>query len=542
MSEPLLDVRELAVTFAAEEGPPVAAVRGVSLTVAPGEVVALVGESGCGKSVTALALTGLLGTGAAQIAGSARYDGRELVGAPDHDLRALRGAEIAMVFQDPLSSLNPVVRVGDQIAEQIRAHGPAGRREALERAAALLDDVGVEPGAERSRAFPHELSGGMRQRAMIAMALSCAPRLLIADEPTTALDVTVQAQVLALIGQLRERTGAGVLLITHDFGVVAELADRVAVMRDGRIVEQGGVEEVFDAPADPYTRALIDAVPSIGGPPRAPLADRAPLLELERIDVAYGARRGLVGRRAGRRAVDGATLSVAAGETVALVGESGSGKSTLARAAARLLVPDGGRIAFAGQDFTRARRRGLAPLRRDLQIVFQDPYGSLNPRRRVGASVALALRLRGVGRDRAERRVGELLERVGLEAGHAGRWPHELSGGQRQRVGIARALAGDPRLVILDEPLSALDVTVRGQILELLDGLQREHGIAYLLISHDLAVVRQVAHRVAVMHGGRIVETGSAAEILAAPADPFTAQLLAAVPAAHPRDRAAVRR
>ncbi|NLT06336.1 MAG: ABC transporter ATP-binding protein [Solirubrobacterales bacterium] len=538
MSGPLLEVRDLAVRFAAEEGPPVEAVRGISLEVAPGEVLALVGESGCGKSVTALALTGLLGGGAARVAGSARLAGRELIGAGDDELRAIRGAEVAMVFQDPLSSLNPVLRVGDQIAEQIRAHGPAGREEARARAAELLDQVGVTPGAERARAYPHELSGGMRQRAMIAMALSCSPRLLIADEPTTALDATVQAQVLALIGELRDATGAGVLLITHDFGVVAELADRVAVMRAGRIVEQGGVEEVFDRPADGYTRRLLAAVPRADAPPRAPLEAREPLLELEGLAVAYGGGRGRIARRAARRAVDGVDLTVAAGETVALVGESGSGKSSLARAAARLIDPAAGRVLLGGSDFTRAGRRALAPLRRDLQLVFQDPQGSLNPRRRVGASVALGLRLRGAGRAEADRRARALLERVGLEPAHADRWPHELSGGQRQRVGIARALAPEPRLVVLDEPLSALDVTVRAQILELLDDLQRERGLAYLLISHDLAVVRQVAHRVAVMRDGRIVEQGPAVEVLAAPADPFTAELLAAVPVAHPRDRA----
>jgi peptide/nickel transport system ATP-binding protein len=569
MGEPLLRVRDLAVSFEGEDGA-TRAVDGVSLDVAAGEVVALVGESGCGKSVTALSLVGLLGAPNAVVSGSATYDGQELIGAPEDELRRLRGEQLAMVFQDPLSSLNPVLRVGDQIAEQIRAHRAVGRAEARERTIELLRRVEIPDPERRVDAYPHELSGGMRQRVMIAMALSCEPRILLADEPTTALDVTVQAQILELIRALRAETGAGVLLITHDFGVVAELADRVAVMDAGRIVEQGAVEEIFERPQDEHTRRLLAAVPRIDGPPprrpspaerlaraaeRAGAAEArgsgapgaggrdgqaaaAPLLALDGLEVEYPARgRRLRGGERPTRAVAGVTLTIEPGETVGLVGESGSGKSTLARAAVRLLDPTGGSVAFAGRDITRARRRELDALRPELQIVFQDPYGSLNPRKRVRDIVGLPLRLHGVGKEEAARRVDGLLERVGLRPEHADRWPHEFSGGQRQRIGIARALALEPRLVVLDEPVSALDVTVQAQILTLLDELQRELGLAYLFISHDLGVIRRVADRVAVMRAGELVEIAPADEIYARPAHPYTAELLAAVPLPDPRRR-----
>jgi peptide/nickel transport system ATP-binding protein len=544
VSEPLLRVRDLAVGFAGEDGV-TEAVAGVSLDLAAGEVLALVGESGCGKSVTALTLMGLLDAPSARISGSARYGERELIGAPAGALRRLRGEELAMVFQDPLSSLNPVLRVGDQVAEQIVAHRAVGRRAAHARAVELLDRVGIPEPQRRARSYPHELSGGMRQRAMIAMALSCEPRILIADEPTTALDVTVQAQILELIRELRADTGAGVLLITHDFGVVAELADRVAVMDAGRIVEQGTAEDVFERPQSEHTRRLLDAVPRLDGPTRPPRAIDAaasPVLELEDLEVSFPLRRRLL-RRGGDgdrlRAVDGVTLSIAPGETVGLVGESGCGKSTLARAAVRLLDPTGGRVSFVGRDITAAGRRELDPLRAELQIVFQDPYGSLNPRKRARDIVGLPLRLRGMPKERVRERVDALLERVGLEPAHGDRWPNEFSGGQRQRIGIARALALDPRLVVLDEPVSALDVSVQAQIVALLDELQRELGLSYLFISHDLAVVRQVADRVAVMRAGKLVEVAPVADLYDRPAHPYTAELLRAVPRPVPGRRAA---
>ena len=543
MSEPLLSVRDLAVSFESEDGV-TRAVDGVSLELAPGEILALVGESGCGKSVTALSLMGLLGASNAVTTGSARYGDSELIGASDDTLRQLRGEELAMVFQDPLSSLNPVLRVGDQIAEQILAHRPVSRAEARAQVVSLLERVEIPQPSERIDSYPHELSGGMRQRVMIAMALSCEPRILIADEPTTALDVTVQAQILDLIRELRGATGAGVLLITHDFGVVAELADRVAVMDAGQIVEQGTVEEVFERPQDAHTRRLLAAVPRLDAPLRrrpAAVGGDGPILALENLEVSFPVR----GRRLRRggpgpvRAVDGVTLSIEPGETVGLVGESGSGKSTLARAAVRLIEPTAGSVSFAGSDITRAKRRELDPLRAELQIVFQDPYGSLNPRKKARDIVGLPLRCNGISKAETARRVEALLERVGLEPAHADRWPHEFSGGQRQRIGIARALALNPRLVVLDEPVSALDVSVQAQILELLDDLQRELGLSYLFISHDLSVVRQVSDRVAVMRAGKLVEIGPVAELYASPAHPYTAELLRAVPVPDPRRRAA---
>jgi len=540
--EPLLAVRDLAVSFPTESGA-IRAVDGVSLDLAAGELLALVGGSGCGKSVTALTVMGLTRPQGARTEGSVHYRGRELLDASEDELRRVRGAEIAMVFQDPLSSLNPVLRVGDQIAEQILAHEDVTRAQARERAVELLGRVGIPAAARRAEGFPYELSGGMRQRAMIAMALSCGPRLLIADEPTTALDVTVQAQILDLIRELRDETGAGVLLITHDFGVVAEMADRVAVMDAGRIVEQAPVEEVFAAPRHPRTRALLDAVPRLDDPlpARRPPAEGEPVLALDGLEVAFPVRRRLLRRDSDLtvRAVDGVTLAVRPGETLGLVGESGSGKTTLARAAVRLIEPTGGTVSFAGRDITAASRRELQPLRSELQIVFQDPFGSLNPRKRVADIVGLPLRLHGLSKRDSAARVATLLERVGLEPEHADRWPHEFSGGQRQRIGIARALALSPRLVVLDEPVSALDVSVQTQIVDLLDELQRELGLAYLFVAHDLSVVRQVSDRVAVMYLGKLMEVAPVAELYERPVHPYTAALLAAIPVPDPsrRDR-----
>jgi peptide/nickel transport system ATP-binding protein len=539
VSEPLLRIRDLAVTFDTDDGP-VEAVAGVSLEVAPGEVLALVGESGSGKSVTALSTLGLLGASSARVGGSVVYGDTELIGAPERELRQIRGAEVAMIFQDPLSSLNPVLRVADQIAEQILAHEPVAKGEARERAIELMRRVGIPQPDERADSFPHELSGGMRQRVTIAMALSCGPRILIADEPTTALDVTIQAQILDLIRDLRGETGAGVLLITHDFGVVAELADRVAVMRAGRIVERGGVEEVFANPRDPYTRALLAAIPRLDDPlpERSQAPPGEPVLALDRVEVGFPVRRGLLRRETARvRAVADVTLSVAPGETVGLVGESGSGKSTLARAAVRLLEPTAGAVRFAGRDITKAGRRELDLLRGELQIVFQDPYGSLNPRKKVRDIVALPLRLHGRSKREAAARVDELLGRVGLEPEHADRWPHEFSGGQRQRIGIARALALNPSVVVLDEPVSALDVTVQAQIVALLADLQRDLGLSYLFIAHDLSVVRQVSDRIAVMYLGKLMEVAPVDRLYDHPIHPYTASLLAAIPIPDPTRR-----
>ncbi|MFE7098741.1 dipeptide ABC transporter ATP-binding protein [Streptomyces erythrochromogenes] len=507
----------------------VRAVDGVSFTLEEGRALGIVGESGSGKSTVAAALLGLhRGTGA-RLSGTVRVGGTDVAAASPAELRRLRGGTAAMVFQDPLSSLDPYLAIGDQIAEVHRIHSGASRRAARARAAEVLDRVGIADAVRRSRARPHEFSGGMRQRALIAMALACEPRLLIADEPTTALDVTVQAQILDLLHGLREERGLGLLLVTHDVGVAAESVDELLVMRDGTAVERGPVASVLAAPAEPYTRALLAAVPRLDGPRRSrrPAPPPAPAGTAEPVVEAVDLRREF-GRR-GRRvaAVAGVSLSVRAGETLGIVGESGSGKSTLGRMLVGLVEPDSGRVRRDGVPAT-----GITD---GAQMVFQDPVSSLNPRRSIGESIADPLRAAGERDEAALRaRVGELLERVGLEAGHYDRYPHEFSGGQRQRVGIARALAPRPRLIVCDEPVSALDVTTQAQVTALLAELQRESGIALVFIAHDLAVVRQVSDRVAVMRAGEIVEEGPVDEVYGRPAHPYTRRLLAAVPALDP--------
>jgi peptide/nickel transport system ATP-binding protein len=444
-----------------------------------------------------------------------------------------------MVFQDPLSALHPLLRVGEQIAEAIRAHRAVSRRDARAQTVALLEQVGVPEPARRVDAYPHELSGGQRQRVLIAMALANKPRLLIADEPTSALDVTVQAQILALLRRLQGEMGMALVLVSHDLGVVAEMAQDVVVMHAGRIVERGTAGQILRAPQHPYTEALVRATPTLDGPyePRPGAGKGEPLLEVRDLVKRFPLTRGvLFQRRVGAvEAVAGVSFELAAGETLGLVGESGCGKSTTARLLTRLLEPTAGEIRFQGQDLATLRGAGLKAARRQLQIVFQDPHSSLNPRRTIGAIVAEPFAIHGLHRDRAARRraVEELLERVELSPRHAARYPHELSGGQRQRVGVARALALEPRVLIADEPVSALDVSVQAQILALLRRLQRELGLALLLISHDLAVVRQMADRVAVMRAGRIVELAPAEELYAAPQHPYTRELLAAVPGAR---------
>jgi peptide/nickel transport system ATP-binding protein len=530
---PLLDVRDLRVSFATTGGI-VQAVDGVSFALERKEVLAIVGESGSGKSVCAMSLMGLVRGPNATIAGSALLEGGELIGASEAQLRRIRGAQLAMIFQDPQSSLNPVYRVGDQIAEQIRAHEPfVSKAQALDRAAELMERVGIGGvglnRSSRARSYPHELSGGMRQRVMIAMALSLGAKVLLADEPTTALDVTVQARILARLKQLREEEQLSIVLITHDFGVVADIADRIAVMQAGRIVEQASAREIFEEPKHPYTRGLLEALrPSPIRPPRRTHATgEGDLLEVESLRVSYAGR----GRRAARiEALDGVSLTVGAGETLAIVGESGCGKTTLLRSIARLVEPTGGAIRLQGQDLGRASRRELASSRRGLGMVFQDPQASLNPRRRVGRTLERALRARGQRRAEAQANVGPLLERVGLQATYATRFPHELSGGERQRVGIARALAGKPRLLLLDEPVSSLDASIRRGVIELLAELQAELHCSYVLVSHDFTTVAAVADRIAVMRGGKIVELSDARELLERPMHPYTQELLAACP------------
>ncbi|MEU7094270.1 dipeptide ABC transporter ATP-binding protein [Kitasatospora aureofaciens] len=608
---PLLAVRDLRVDFVGPHGP-VPAVRGVDLTLRRGETLGIVGESGSGKSVTALSVLGLL-PGTARVGGSVRLDGRELVGLPGRELAAIRGRRVAMVFQDPLSAFTPVYRIGDQIAEAVRVHQPVDRATARRRAAELLDLVGIPAPDRALDSFPHEFSGGMRQRAMIAMAIANEPDILLADEPTTALDVTIQAQVLDVLRTAREETGAALVLVSHDLGVIAGAADRVAVMYAGRVVETAGVDELFAAPRHPYTLGLIGALPRLDGhggplvpipgapapmselPPGCPFAARCPLVE-ERCSAAEPALSGEDGHRAacvrsaelaGRRpapsevypvpelppgpsggdragrapvlsvsglgktfpllkgtvfkrkvgevyAVDGVELDLREGETLGLVGESGSGKSTTLFELLKLGAPETGRIELLGHDTARLTRAEAQRLRAELQIVFQDPMASLDPRMPVGDIVAEPLRAQRAPREEIARRMPELLRQVGLDPEHAARYPHQFSGGQRQRISIARALAVRPKLLVLDEPVSALDVSIQAGVLNLLQQLKAELGLSYLFVSHDLSVIRHLADRVSVMYLGRTVEQGEVSAVFDHPRHPYTRALLSAVPLPDP--------
>lgn len=536
-AEQLLSVRDLVVEFHTDSGV-VRAVDGVDVDVAAGETLGIVGESGSGKTVTLLAALGLLPPAPyCTVRGQVLLDGRDLLAMGRRELRSVRGRDIGMVFQDPMTSLHPSLRVVDQVAEAMLVHdrklsSSAARTRALD----LLERVGIAHAGRRARDFPHQWSGGMRQRAMIAMAIANAPRLLVADEPTTALDVTIQAQVLDVLRSARDELGAAAVLITHDLGVIAELADRVTVLQSGRVVEQAGVDQLFRRPAHPHTVALLQAVPRLSGSmvARRPVPD-AVVLQADDLVTHYAAPGGRV-----VRAVDGVSLCLSRGETLGLVGESGCGKSTVARTLLRLVDPTAGRILFQGVDITHASGRSLRPVRRALSMVFQDPYASLNPRMTVGDIVAQPLRIAGTYREAGgRRRVDELLDLVNLPPVSAQRLPSEFSGGQRQRIGIARALALSPDVLVLDEPVSSLDVSIQAQVVDLLDRLQRELGVAYLFIAHDLALVRQLSDRVAVMYLGKIVETGTREQVYERPAHPYTQALLAAVPVPDPRGRAA---
>nr|BFD94657.1 ABC transporter ATP-binding protein [Kitasatospora sp. Xyl93] len=548
-AEPVLSVRDLTVTFADPRGgAPVTAVRGLSFDLAPGEVLGLVGESGSGKSTVGLAVLGLHDPRTTTVTGSIRLDGQEVVDAEESALRGVRGGRAALVFQDALTSLSPFHGVGAQLAEMYRLHHPgAGRAEAGRRAAEMLDRVGIP--AARTRDFPHQFSGGMRQRVMIAMALMNDPRLLIADEPTTALDARVQRQVLDLLGELQREHGTAVLLVSHDLGVVAGTTDRTLVLRGGVGIESAPTAELLSAPREPYTRALVGAALRLDSVPGAALPtvdEPAPsrtfrprtvgrperwLVEVDELSVHFPGRRRLPGLRAEPvRAVEGLGLRIAPGETLGLVGESGSGKSTTARVLAGLQRPTGGTVLYDGQDVTRPDRELRKRLSREIQLVFQDPYASLNPRRTIARTLDTPLRLHtALGPAERRKRAAELLEQVGLEAGHLDRYPHEFSGGQRQRIGIARALAPQPRLIIADEPVSALDVSVQAQVLNLLMELRERLGVAFLFVSHDLAVVRHFCDRVAVMHRGRLVESTDRDRLFEAPHTEYTRELLAAV-------------
>jgi microcin C transport system ATP-binding protein len=514
----LLSVSDLGIRFGAK-----AVVDGVSFSVDRGETVALVGESGSGKSLTALSILRLLPPGSVNT-GQVVLDGTDMITAPPDRLRDMRGRVAGMVFQEPMTSLNPLHRIGRQVGEAMALHGRKPTRQAV---VALLDSVGFPGAAQRLDALPHQLSGGQRQRVMIAMALANDPALLIADEPTTALDVTIQAQILDLLAAEKAKRGLALLLISHDLGVVRRYADRVCVMKDGVIVEQGTTAALFANPTHPYTKMLIDSEPR--GRPEPLAADAPALMEATDIRVSFTSRRGLFGKAAAVLAVDGVSIAVREGETVGLVGESGSGKSTMGLALLRL-APAQGRVVFAGQDLQALSPDALRHRRAQMQIVFQDPYGSLSPRMAVGELVAEGLRVHEAKLSAADRarRVTAVLAEVGLPADSITRYPHEFSGGQRQRIAIARALVLQPRLLVLDEPTSALDRSVQAQIVALLRDLQRRHGLAYLFISHDLAVVRALAHRVVVLRDGRVVEQGEVDALFAAPREPYTRALMEA--------------
>ena len=563
---PLLAVDGVSVAFGANR-----VVDDVSFAVHPGRTLAIVGESGSGKSITALSIMRLAETmGATTETGRIVLDGPDgaldLLALPQKRMRQIRGKDVAMIFQEPMTSLDPVFTVGDQIAEVLILHERISRAEALAEAERLLEKVRMPDARETLGRYPHQLSGGMRQRVMIAMALACRPKLLIADEPTTALDVTIQAQILGLIAELQRELGMAVIFITHDMGVVAEIADDVVVMWRGKVVETGPVAEIFAAPRHSYTRALLAAVPKLGSmtgeplPKRLPLieastgvlleeatpqdtarTDAPPLLVVRDLVTRFDVRRTMFGTVTHRvHAVEKVSFDIRIGETLALVGESGSGKSTIGRTIQQLQTPTSGELIFGGKPFSEMSRAERFRLRQDVQYIFQDPYASLDPRKTIGFSIAEPIRTHGLLEGRAvTARVAELLESVGLPPAHAKRYPHEFSGGQRQRVCIARALACNPKLIIADEALSALDVSVQAQIVNLFMELQERHALSYLFISHDMSVVERISHRVAVLYLGQVVEQGSRAQVFETPAHPYTRRLLSAVPTADPTRRRA---
>jgi peptide/nickel transport system ATP-binding protein/glutathione transport system ATP-binding protein len=565
MTAPIITIDNLRVEFESD-GKTVTGVEDVSFSIAPGETVCVVGESGSGKSVTSLSIMRLVEFGGGRITGGAirfaRADGSvlDVTEASDATMRDIRGGEIGMVFQEPMTSLNPVFTIGRQLSDGLMLHRGLSEDAARARALELLREVRIPEPERRLAQYPHELSGGMRQRVVIAMAMACRPRLLIADEPTTALDVTIQAEILALIDRLKRETGMAVLFITHDMAVVAQMADRVVVMYRGRIVESGPVTEIFESPKADYTRTLLAAVPrlgamkgkaaperlsGLGATPRAehaappPPAGAGPLLSVQNLVTRFPVKGGILRRTVAEvHAVENVSFDIRPGQTLALVGESGSGKSTCGRSILRLVEPRSGEISLAGQNIRGLGPEGLRRARRDMQMVFQDPFASLNPYMRLGAQVAEPIRNFGLASgSELDDRVAHLFDRVELPRTFLRRFPHELSGGQRQRVAVARALSLNPKLIIADEAVSALDVSVQAQVLNLMMDLQADLGLSFLFISHDMAVVERVSHQVAVMYLGRIVEIGPRAAIFEDPRHPYTRSLMSAVPVADPRRR-----
>ena len=527
MSAPLLDIRDLSIAFR-QAGKENLVVEGVSFRLEKGRTLALVGESGSGKSVTALSIVRLLTAAASHPSGEILFKGRDLLKADADDMRAVRGDAVTMVFQEPMTSLNPLHRIERQIGEILKLHGKRGEEAIRARVVELLSEVGIPDPAGRLQSYPHQLSGGQRQRVMIAMALANRPDLLIADEPTTALDVTVQAQILKLLKELQAKLGMAMLFITHDLGIVRRIADDVCVMQKGRIVEAGPTADIFAAPKHPYTQALLAAEPK-GAAPAADAAAKT-IVETDNLRVWFPVKRGFLRRTVSHiKAVDGVSIKVREGQTVGVVGESGSGKTTLGLAILRLIRSEGP-VAYLGRRIDGLSSKDMRPLRRDMQIVFQDPYGSLSPRMSVAEIVAEGLGVQGVGKSYDERRaiVAKALADVGLDPSAMDRYPHEFSGGQRQRIAIARAMALNPRFVVLDEPTSALDMSVQAQIVDLLRDLQKRNGLAYMFISHDLKVVRALATDLVVMRHGKVIEAGDARDIFAAPQDDYTRALFAA--------------
>lgn len=562
-SNPLLAVEGLEISFRSDRKW-TRVVHGVSFDVHAGETVALVGESGSGKSVTAMSILGLLPAATTRLTGSIQLEGLELTTLDKQRLRDMRGRDVSMVFQEPMTSLNPVMTCGAQITESLIIHKGLSEKAAYAEALRLLDRVRIPDAKGRFNTYPHSLSGGMRQRIMIAIALACSPKLLIADEPTTALDVTIQAQILDLIRELQAEEGMAVLFITHDMGVVAEISDRTIVMNRGDLVEKGSTEQIFAAPREPYTRALLSAVPRLGAmegksePVRFPEIDRetglpveasdAPikgsrtrkaLLEVKGLTTRFDLSKGFFGRVSGRvHAVENVSFDIGERETLSLVGESGCGKSTTGRSVLRMITPQAGKISLDGVDIMALDERALRDHRRHMQMIFQDPFSSLNPRRNVGDSIAEPLLVNRIANSsEAKDRVAALMERVGLDPSSVERYPHEFSGGQRQRICIARALALEPKLIVADEAVSALDVSVKAQVINLMLDLQDSLGISFLFISHDMAVVERISHRVAVMYLGEIVEIGSREAVFNNPMHSYTQRLLRAVPIADPARR-----